>query len=435
MQTNTGTVAPEQLEVSRPTAAMSIVTSLFFIWGFVTSLNDVLIPHLQGVFSLNFFQSMFIQFAFFSAYFIFALPWGKVVDHIGYRNTMIAGLVTAGIGCLLFVPAASLASFPLFLAALVILAGGITALQVAANPYVTALGPARTASSRLNLAQALNSLGTTIAPYLGGLLIFSAVAVKEGVAKSAPLTGAALFASQQQQASSVKLPYILLAIILFVLAVVIRLFHLPSLHSKNTTDLRPSDLHAGGETIWNKPQVLLATLAIFLYVGGEVSIGSFLVRYMHLPSIANFSELQAAKYVSFYWGGAMVGRFIGSALLRKFRTGTMVAVFALIAGGLVLTSVLGHGYLSMWTILSVGLFNSIMFPSIFTIGIAGLGALTSEASSLIVMAIVGGAIIPLAQGRLADSIGIQHALLIPLVCYVYIAFYGLWANKRITVEI
>jgi MFS transporter, FHS family, L-fucose permease len=411
-----------EIKIERSGAAMTIVTTLFFIWGFVTVLNDILIPHLQNVFSLSNFQAMFVQFAFFSAYFVFALPWGKVVDRIGYRNTMVAGLCVSGCGCLLFLPAAMLASYAIFLTAQVVLACGITALQVAANPYVAALGSSRTASSRLNLAQAFNSLGTTIAPHIGGLLIFSTVAV---VATST-LSGPALHAYQQQQAASVKLPYILLAGILFALAAFIRL-QLPSLNN-NTSDIRIQD--ASAKSVWRTPQVVLAVIGIFLYVGGEVSIGSFLVRYLQLPNIAALSEQTAASYVSYYWGGAMVGRFIGAWLLRRIHAGVLLTLFAAIAATLVLTSILSHGHVAAITILCVGLFNSIMFPSIFSLGIEGLGQRTSEAASLIVMAIVGGAIIPVAQGKLADSIGIQHALFIPLACYVYIFFFGLWGSRR-----
>jgi len=421
IETPAETTLPE-LHLERPRAAMVIVTTLFFIWGFVTVLNDILIPHLQNVFSLSNFQAMFIQFAFFSSYFVFALPWGKVVDRIGYRNTMAAGLLVSAIGCLLFLPAAMLASYGLFLTAQVVLACGITALQVAANPYVAALGSERTASSRLNLAQAFNSLGTTIAPKIGGLLIFSAAAT----VTTQVLTGDALHTYRQQQASSVKLPYVLLAAILLALAVFIRL-RLPSF-SSNTSDIRIQDVNT--ESVWRNPQVVLAVIGIFVYVGGEVSIGSFLVRYLQLPEIAHMTERTAASYVSYYWGGAMVGRFVGAWLLRKVHSGVLLTLFAAIAAALVLISTLSHGYLAAAAILSVGLFNSIMFPSIFTLGIEGLGQRTSEASSLLVMAIVGAALIPIAQGKLADTIGIQKALLIPLICYAYIFFFGLWGSRR-----
>jgi FHS family L-fucose permease-like MFS transporter len=414
-----------ELNIDRPRAAMVIVTSLFFIWGFVTVLNDILIPHLQNVFSLSNYQSMFIQLAFFSAYFIFAMPWGRVVDRVGYRNTMVLGLIVSAVGCLLFLPAALLASYAIFLSAQVVLACGITALQVAANPYVAALGSARTASSRLNLAQAFNSLGTFIAPPIGGLLLFEA-------AKTEPvkaLTGSALHAFQQTQAASVKLPYVLLALILIALATFIRL-RLPSF-ANNTTDIRTPLLPSSyGKSILRTPQVFFAVIGIFLYVGGEVAIGSFLVRYLHLPNIANVSLLMASNLLTLYWGGAMIGRFAGAALLRRIRPSVLLAVFAAIAAALVLTSTLSSGYLAAGAILAVGLFNSIMFPSIFAIGIEGLGDRTSEAASLIVMAIVGGAIIPVAQGKLADHIGIQHALLVPLICYAYILFFGLWGMRR-----
>lgn len=417
-------VLPE-LEVARPTVAMSVVSTLFFIWGFATVLNDILIPHLQNVFSLNNFQSMLIQFAFFSSYFVFALPWGKVVDRIGYRNTMVAGLIVAGVGCLMFVPAAIALSYGLFLFALVILACGITALQVAANPYVTALGSARTAASRLNLAQALNSLGTSIAPTIGGLFIFSAVATTAAHVMSAD----AMHAAKVAQASSVKLPYMLLAGIFFGLAAMIR-FGLPAMPQHNTADIRPTGEVHHGVNILSNTRVLLATIGIFVYVGGEVAIGSFLVKYLQLGNVLGVSELTGAKLVSIYWTGAMIGRFGGAALLQKVRSELLLTVFAVVAGVLVLVSTTGHGMVAAVTILAVGLFNSIMFPSIFSIGVEGMGRRTSDASSVMIMAIVGGALIPAAQGKLADHIGIQHALLVPLVCYLYIALFGIWGLRH-----
>ncbi len=328
-----------------------------------------------------------------------------------------------GCGALLFIPAASAPSFPLFLTALIVLAAGITALQVAANPYVAVLGPAETASSRLNLTQAFNSLGTTIAPYFGSLLILSGAPLAMEVVRQLPV--AQLQAYRLQQASSVKLPYLGLAITLLVLAILIARFQLPSISTENSG--APA---AGLPSVWKQRHLVLGALAIFVYVGAEVSIGSFLVNYLSQPYIANIPVQTAARYVSFYWGGAMVGRFLGSALLQKVRTETLLGVFAIIAGLLITASMLTAGLFAMWSILAIGLFNSIMFPSIFTLGIDGLGPLTGEGFGILVCAIVGGALIPELQGIVADHIGIHHAFFLPLLCYLYILYFAFWGSRR-----
>ncbi|MHB1023229.1 MAG: sugar MFS transporter [Acidobacteriaceae bacterium] len=399
--------------------AMAMVTTLFFIWGFLTSLNDILVPHLRAIFHLNYVQAMLVQFSFFSSYFVFAIPSGKIVEWIGYKRTMVAALLTMAAGALLFIPAASVPSFPLFLGALIVLAAGITALQVAANPYVTVLGPARTASSRLNLTQAFNSLGTTIAPYFGSLVILSAAPLS--LAAMHKLSAPALLAYQQQEASSVKLPYIGIAITIVLLAVAIGMFQLPKLEV--TREFRPMG-ELEDASVWKHRQLLLGALGIFLYVGAEVSIGSFLVNYFSLPEIGNMTEKLAATYVSLYWGGAMIGRFIGSAVLQRLRTSVVLGFAAVVAFLLVATSMATMGHVAMWAILCVGLFNSIMFPSIFTLGIEGLGPLTGKGSGLMVMAIVGGAVIPVIEGALADHVGIHKAFILPALCYIYIAYYG-----------
>jgi MFS transporter, FHS family, L-fucose permease len=408
--------------------AMSIATVLFFMWGFLTCLNDILIPHLKGIFSLNYGQALLVQFAFFSSYFIFALPSGKLVEWRGYKQTMVIGLVVMAVGALLFLPAATLASFALFLSALVILAAGITCLQVSANPYVTNLGPQATAASRLNLAQAFNSLGTTVAPYIGGALILGATA-------SVVPTNLSTFSStmlqdyRAQQASTVRLPYLLIALLLLALAAGIALIKLPT--TDFTRDFRPGELQATAKgSIWTHPYLLMGALGIFVYVGAEVSIGSFLINYLGLPQIMSFPERTAAHYVSFYWGGAMIGRFIGSYVLRFVSTGRALAAAAFIACCLVALTMLSSGHIAMVTVLLVGFFNSIMFPSIFSLGLAGLGELTSKGSSLMVAAIVGGALIPLAEGHLADRVGVQHAFILPAICYVYIAVFGVLASRR-----
>ena len=419
---------PSMSEASGSTnySAMAMVTTLFFMWGFCTVLNDALIPHLQSIFSLNYVQASLIQLAFFGSYFIFAQPAGKLVEWVGYQRTMVIGLVTMGIGALLFVPAATAASYAFFLSAQVVLAAGVTLLQVAANPYVTILGPPETASSRLNLTQAFNTLGDTVAPYIGSVLILggAAVAAKSG----ATLHGSALMADRIQQAASVKLPYIVLAGILIVLAVAIALYRFPRLEV--TRDFRPSSLTAKDDSVWNHPHLYLGAIAIFIYVGAEVSIGSFLVKYLADPTIAGLSLQQGAKLVAFYWGGMMVGRFIGSAVMQKVSAAGLLAWSGVGAAILVLCSLLGTGHFAEVTILAVGLFNSIMFPTIFTLAVAELGPLTGRGSGLIVQGIVGGALIPVLMGFLADRYGIHRSLFLPFLCYLFVIYYG-WRGYRI----
>ncbi len=403
--------------------AMTVMTTIFFMWGFITALNDVLIPHLKSVFTLNYTEVMLVQFTFFGAYFIMSLPSGKVLARWEYRASIIIGLLVTGIGALLFIPAAQIQSYPLFLSAFFVLASGITLLQVAANPYVSLLGTPERASSRLNLAQALNSLGTTIAPKLGGLLILSTAVL--GAAELASLSPAAQSAYKLQQAHIVQGPYIGIAIVLFLLALLVWLFHLPQL--ENTA--RADDARRRFADALKHQRVWLGMLAIFVYVGAEVSIGSFMVNYLSLPEIGNMSEAAATGYVSLYWGGAMVGRFVGSALLTRIDTRKLLAFNAAIAALLVLTTMLTFGHVALWSVVAIGLFNSIMFPNIFTLGIEKFGPLTGKVSSLLVMAIVGGAIIPLAQGALADHVGVHHAYVLPLVCYLYIIYYGLRGSR------
>jgi FHS family L-fucose permease-like MFS transporter len=430
-------------------SAFAMVTTLFFVWGFLTSLNDILIPHLKAIFDLNYAEALLVQFAFFSSYAAFGFASGKVVEWIGYQRTMVVGLLTMGLGAVLFIPAADLPSFPLFLTALIVLAAGITALQVAANPYVTVLGPPETGSSRLNLTQAFNSLGTTIGPPLGGWLILKGA--EKTVQNTDNMSKAALHAYRIQQAATVKFPYMAITLALVVLALAIAFYKFPRLDT--TKDYRPTKAGGKGFSIWRYPHVVLGAVAIFVYVGAEVSIGSFLINYFNLPNIAGISALAAAGFVPFYWGGAMMGRFIGSAVLQKVKTGHLLTLCALIAIVLVLvsinttftsgivTSYTGHllGWhwtipiphsIPMWSILLVGFFNSIMFPSIFTLGIAEMGPLTGEASGLLVTAIVGGALIPEFQGVLADHIGLHHAFIVPVICYIFIAYYG-WKGSRI----
>jgi MFS transporter, FHS family, L-fucose permease len=410
-------------------AALIMVTTLFFMWGFLTCLNDILVPHLKAIFDLNYAEVMLVQFAFFSAYFFFSIPSGKVIDWIGYKKTMVGGLFIMGLGALLFIPAASVPSFPLFLAALIVLATGITALQVSANPYVAVLGPSKTASSRLNLTQAFNSLGTTLAPYFGSLLILSSA--PKGMSEVRQMSGQVLQAYRLHEASSVKLPYLGLGLALIALGVVIAGFKLPSIPE---AEYRGGVESAGpAKSVWKHRHLVLGAVGIFVYVGAEVSIGSFLVNYFSQPDIGNISVQVAARYVTFYWLGAMIGRFIGSAILQKVQTGKVLGTAAIVACLLVCVSMLTSGHVAMGSILLVGLFNSVMFPSIFTLGIAELGPLTGDGSGVLVMAIVGGAIIPVLEGAMADRMGIQHAFILPAICYLYIVYYAFMGSRPETV--
>jgi FHS family L-fucose permease-like MFS transporter len=390
------------------TPALVVLTSLFFMWGLITSLNDILVPHLKAIFTLSYVQAMLIQFCFFGAYFVASYPAGFLVERIGYRRGIIVGLVTAGIGCIAFYPAASERSYPLFLGALFVLACGITLLQVAANPYVSALGPSETSASRLNLTQAFNSLGTTLGPLLGAELIL-------GLAGSA------------SEVETVQGPYLGLAATLCLIAVVFSRFKLPVVSADAAVD--DSDALSG--SLWQQRHLVLGVVGIFLYVGAEVAIGSFLVNYMSEPQIAGLSESAAGRYLAFYWGGAMVGRFIGSALLQKQKPGRVLAFNAACVVLLLVLAMLTKGAFAMWSVLTIGLFNSIMFPTIFTLAIERLGKRTGEGSGVLCMGIVGGALVPLLMGFSADRIGVHHSFYVPALCYAYIIYYGLKGSEII----
>jgi FHS family L-fucose permease-like MFS transporter len=412
--------APETSEsYARP---LAIVTTLFFMWGFLTCLNDILIPHIKSAFDLSYTKVLLIQFAFFAAYLLFAIPAARLVDWIGYLRTMVTGLFTASIGAFLFVPAASLRSYALFLTAQVVLAVGITMLQVSAIPYVIVLGRNKTASSRLTLAQGFASLGTAIAPAFGALVILGAAPVTAFELRN--MSPDALQYYHIAQAASVKLPYILIGAMLILLTAVIGSVRLPDVVS---AERRSFTVIA--DKLWKHPNLIFGCIGIFVCVGAEVSIGGLLVNYLSRPDIGHLTERAAVGFVSFYWFGAIAGRFVGAALLRKIRTGVLLAVCAAGATVLVATSMLTHGPVAMWSILGVSLFSSIMFPSIFTLGVAELGPLTADGSGVMIMSMVGGAIIPLLQGLLADHIGIQRAFLVPAICFLYILFFAVKGSQ------
>jgi len=391
--------------------ALISLTSLFFMWGFITCLNDILIPHLKAIFSLSYAQSMMVQFCFFGAYFLVSLPAGKLVKSMGYQKGIVIGLVIAALGCLMFYPAASLHSYPVFLSALFVLATGITVLQVSANPYVTLLGGEKTASSRLTMTQAFNSLGTTLAPYLGALLILNEVTDSMSA----------------QSADSVQLPYLGLMAVLLILAAIFASLKLP--HIENAEVIDGEEVEGSA---WQHRHLVLGAIGIFIYVGAEVSIGSFLVNFLGEDHIAGLEETEAAKYLMYYWGGAMVGRFIGAAVMQKIDAGKALAFNALCSILLMMITVLSSGLIAMWAILLVGLFNSIMFPTIFSLALSGLKKHTSQGAGILCLAIVGGAIIPVIQGVLADSFSVQLAFILPLFCYVYIVFYGVKGSKIVS---
>jgi FHS family L-fucose permease-like MFS transporter len=413
--------ASVQEENYRP--ALTLLTSLFFMWGLITSLNDILIPHLKSVFTLSYVQAMLIQFCFFAAYFVMSVPSGYLVERVGYKKGIITGLAVAGAGCLLFYPAASLRSYPFFLGALFILASGITLLQVSANPYVAILGKPETASSRLNMTQAFNSLGTTLGPFLGALIILS-VAIKPADALQ-KMGQEQLAAYAAAEAGAVQAPYLGLAAVLFIIAVIVACFRLPAIEAADEPTEEAQASNDPHNSVWTYRHLVLGAIGIFVYVGAEVSIGSFLVNFMGRPEIAGLSESDAGKYLSLYWGGAMVGRFVGVAILAKRRPGHVLAFNAFVVTTLLCIAMAFAGKAAMWALLMIGLFNSIMFPTIFTLAIEGLGKRTSEGAGILCMAIVGGAVVPLIQGFFADYIGILYSFLMPVVCYLYIAFYGL----------
>ena len=401
------------------TGPLIIVTILFFMWGLLTSLNDVLIPHLKSVYTLTYVQAMLVQFGFFGAYFVVSLPAGMLIKKIGYQKGAVTGLMIAAAGCALFYPAAT-SGYGVFLLAFFVLASGITILQVAANPYVTELGDPQTASSRLTLTQAFNSLGTTVAPALGGMLILGGVVL--GATELATLPAAEQAAYRAKEAAMVQGPYLALAGALLALAVLFAMARLPKImHAEAVGSIAAE----GKQSALSHTHLVLGAIGIFLYVGGEVSIGSFLINFMGEPSIAGLTHAEAANYVSFYWGGAMVGRFIGFAVMRSVSPGKALACNAAASIMLILVAIFGSGKLAMWAILAVGLCNSIMFPTIFSMALHKLGKLTGQGSGILCMAIVGGALVPFAQGYLADTVGLQMSFLVPAACYTFILFFGL----------
>jgi FHS family L-fucose permease-like MFS transporter len=392
------------------------------VWGFMTAMNDILVPHFKLIFDLDYAHVMFIQFTFFAGYVVMAVPSGKIVNWIGYQRSMALGLATMGFGAFLFLPAAQITSWPLFLIALFVVASGMTLLQVSSNPYVVMLGPKETASSRLNLSQAFNSVGTAIAPWLGGALILSHTPIS--VKEMQHLPAVEQTARRMAEILTVRIPYLVFALVLFSLAFAAAKIRLPVVQAIESGE---REVVIGGrvvKSVWRVRHLLLGVLGIFFYAGAEVSIGSFLISFVSQSDIAGLAPRLGAKLVSLYWAEMMVGRFAGSLLVRYIAPGRLLGIFGLAASTLVWITVGTSGHVAMWALCSVGLFNSIMFPNIFSLAIDGLGSLTSQGSALLLMATLGPAVIPVLLGALADRIGLHHAFVVPALCYLYVVFYG-----------
>lgn len=395
------------------TPALVVLTTLFFMMGFITCMNDILIPHLKDIFDLTYVQAMLIQFCFFTAYAIMSIPMGYLVGKIGYKNGVISGFVLTAIGCLLFYPAAGSHSYATFLGALFILASGVTLLQVAGNPYVTLLSKPGKESATLTLVQAFNSLGTTIAPQIGAFLI---------------LADATQTVSKAEQISSVQIPYLGLAGLLIILAVFVKMIRLPD--ANKIAEEESEHNHDGKHSVWQYRHLVFGAAGIFCYVGAEVSIGSLLVSV--LGYLKGLDHASAAKYLSFYWGGAMVGRFLGSAIMAKIAPNRYLAFNATAAVALLGVAMLAgkaSADIAMWALLAIGFFNSIMFPTIFSLATKGLGRFTSSASGVLCTAIVGGAIVPVVQGWAADTYGLMISFVVSAICYVYIVFFAIKGYK------
>ena len=402
------------------TFILSMLASLFFMWGFISVLQDILVPHLKSVFDLNYTQSLLVSCTWFVTYFIMSLPCAFLLQRLGYKKCLVTGLVVMAAGCLLLLPAARIAFYPLFLLALFVIASGITLLQVAANPYVAVIGSPQTASSRLNLVQAMNTVGDTVAPMFGALLILGR-SVGGTAAAGTVLTPAQKLAD----ARSVELPYIGIAAVLLLLAVLFSFLKLPDLGNA-TKRLAPEARKK--LSLWKHRNLVFGIPAIFIYLIAEIGVANLFVNFVSQPNIANLTHELAGRYLTFLWGGMMVGRFVGSAIMQKVRAETVLAAFSIGAFVVMMITVFAHGPVAMWSLILVGLFHSIMFPTIFTLGIKGLGPLTEEGSGLLIMAIAGGALV-IVQGKIADAYGLQWSFLLTAACELYVLFYALWGAK------
>ena len=399
------------------------VMALFFIFGGITSLNDVIIPKLKELFTLNYTQAMLVQFCFFTAYLVIGIPGAQLVKKIGYMRGAVVGLLTMMVGCLLFIPASKNATYGLFLFALFVLASGVVIVQVVANPLISLLGPAKTVHSRLTFAQAFNSLGTTVFPIVGSALILGSLAA----VSSSDFSGAELDAYRTAETSAIVSTYIGLAVALAAIALAVFLFRN---RLKGETHEHSSPM--AGFALLKRPRFGLGALGIFLYVGAEVSIGSLIVNYLQQSRVMGLDEAAAGGLIAFYWGGAMIGRFIGSYFLRIISPGLILTGVAIGAIALILISISTTGAVAGYSLLAIGLMNSIMFPTIFSLASEGLGSRAADGSGIINIAIFGGAVVPLLTGMLADVSGnLGVALLLPAVCYAVIAYFGFFARRPV----
>lgn len=400
--------------------ALTLLASLFFMWGFITVINNTLLPHLRSVFQLNYTQTTLIESVWFIAYFVASIPSAKLIQRIGYQRSIVIGLVIMAAGALMMVPAARLPSYGVVLFALFVIASGITLLQVAANPYVAVIGPPETGSSRLNLVQAFNSLGTTFAPLFAGYLILGRS--KGGTAEAGVLLTPA---ERYADAQSVVLPYIIVAVVLIALAFVIARFPLPAIGASTQ---RASSSDRKGMSLWKHRNLVWGVPAIFIYLIAEIGVANLFINFVTQPDIAAVTPEEGSRYLAILWGLMMVGRFAGSFLMRSIAPEKVLAAASIGAFVVMIVTCLATGPLAMWSLILVGLFHSIMFPTIFTLGIRGLGPLTEEGSGLLIMAIAGGALV-VVQGWLADRYGLQWSFLLTAACELYVLFYALWGAK------
>jgi len=405
---------------SNAQSTMYLLTSLFFMWGFITVINNTLLPHLRSVFDLNYTETTLIESVWFIAYFVASIPSARLIERVGYKKSLVTGLAIMAAGALLMIPAAQLPSYSVTLFALFVIACGITLLQVAANPYVAVVGPAESAPARLNLVQAFNSLGTMFAPLFGGYLILGRAASGTGDANQV-LTQAQRLADAQ----SVQLPYLIVAAVLVVLAVVIARFPLPAMASSGAAALHAA---RGTHSLWRHRNLVFGIPAIFIYLIAEIGVANLFINFVSQPDIGNLTHEVAARYLFLLWGGMMVGRFAGSVLMRTVKAETVLAGASIGAGAVMLVASFATGPVAMWALISVGLFHSVMFPTIFTLGIKGLGPRTEDGAGLLIMAIAGGALV-VVQGWLADRYSLQLSFLLTVACELYILFYALWGAR------
>jgi FHS family L-fucose permease-like MFS transporter len=401
--------------------ALALLASLFFIWGFTTVINNTLLPHLRAVFELSYTQTTLLESVWFIAYFFASLPSAWLIERVGYQRAMVVGLLVMAAGALIMIPAARIPSYGVVLTALFVIASGITLLQVAANPYVAVVGPPQTASSRLNLVQAFNSLGTTLAPLFGGYLIL-------GRSTSGRLAGGTHVSSAPERladAHSVQLPYVIVAAVLMLLALVIRRFPLPAMGLATRAAVKAE---RKSHSLWAHRNLVFGVPAIFIYLIAEIGVSNLFINFVSQPRIGNLTHEQASHYLFLLWGGMMVGRFLGSLVMRSVPAERLLALASMGAAVVMLLATFTTGHVAMWALISVGLFHSIMFPTIFTLGIRDLGPLTEEGSGLLIMAIAGGALV-VVQGALADAFGLQASFLLTAACELYVLFYALWGAR------